>query len=148
MRLPLHCAWTCSSCWVTALLTARARLPRPARVWAPTTHTTPQSSRYAPAPSSRRVFWDPPRQAGHGRTEAASSPAKRWCHPACWQKAKSGEERTADFKRQWIKRHKGRQINQLMRLWVKKLGCLGESWQVKTQCPPLPYSRGHLPLGF
>lgn len=47
-----------------------------------------------------------------------------------------------------LKRHKGRQINQLMCLWAKKLGCLRESRQVKAQHTWLPQSNGHFPFGF
>lgn len=80
---------------------------------------------------ARGGFWYPSSTTGLGRPQtprplaAPPAPANQCCLPVCWQKAKSGEERTADFKQQQIKRHKGRQINQLTCLRVKNLGCLG-----------------------
>lgn len=154
MRLPLCCAWTRSSCWVTALLSSQARLP-PAgtRLGSDHTHNTRKLMLRACSKQPRCQVWPEgffgtpwapqAREAMAGKeppcpSAAPPAPAKQCCLPVCWQKAKSGEERTADFKRQRIKRHKGRQINQLMCLWAKKPGCLGESRQVKAQRPPLP----------
>lgn len=63
------CCWTCSSCWVTALLSSS--LSPPARVWGLTTHTAPQSCSDTSAPTS------PAASCAHRGFQGPSSPWDR-----------------------------------------------------------------------
>lgn len=122
-RLPLRRAWTRSSCWVRALLSSQARLPQHVSGLWP--HTQHQRARLTlllqPAllPGVARGVFSIPQAPRAGRPwlrrprPTRSHPIPHQLPklqqlvlllPVCQQNARSGEERTAGLKQQWIKR--------------------------------------------
>lgn len=67
-RLPLRRAWTCSSCWITALLSSQARLPRHVSgVWPHTQHHRARPTRLPRPALLSEGFAVPPQALGPGR---------------------------------------------------------------------------------